>query len=120
MIDRTELIQMLIKAACFSPVANKNIGIVVPSFSEAKRFTTDFGIVLDEVPKWLRPSLFRYGVRRIEFDNYFNIHLLYSPSASQGRTMNYLYASSRITEEELAPHCFTLLITNGYETFNDE
>jgi hypothetical protein len=119
LLKRLELIQLLIRLATYGHYANTTIGVVVPDFGESKRFSKDFDTVLNEVPIWLRPHPMVHTMRGIAFENNFSIFLLSNPNHVKGRTLNYLYASSRMTSEELSPYCF-LALKGQYETFIDE
>jgi hypothetical protein len=121
-MDRRELLELLAKFALVgNGYANYNLGIVVPNFSDAKRFTKDFNQVLCELPEWIRPEVYKNNIREIEFGNHLRIIMLYSSNCSKSRSFNGIYASSRMTDVELAPHCFTVLQLGGtLNRFADE
>lgn len=111
--------ETIIRFACVGQSNNQVIGIVVPTFADAKKFREDFNAVLSEIPKWMFPKLFRMNIREIQFDNGFTIRILSNTHASKGMTLNSLYASSRVTDEQMAPHCFSVLM-HGFTRFDDE
>jgi hypothetical protein len=117
MLDRNKLMENLITSSFY--FSQYNVGVVVPSFLDARIFVQEFNTKLGEIPEWVRPKLLRCGVHAgIEFSNEYKIYLLYTDTSSRGRTLNELYASSRVPMEKLTPHCFTVLRCN-YTTFED-
>lgn len=105
-----------------SGAADTTIGIVVPSYSESKRFIKDLNSQLNELPDWIKPRVRSKHTRGIEFDR-LRIQMLYSMNCSRGRTLDSIHISSRVTKEQLTQHCFSVLplIGNGsIHTFEDE
>ncbi len=119
LLKRKELLQNLVKYGTIGASSYQRVGVIVPSFADAKLFQKDFLDVLDEVPKWMRPKLFRCNIREITFDNYFEIRVFCDESGSRGMSVTELWASSRATDEQIAPHCFSI-ITHGFTRFEDE
>lgn len=105
--------EVLANFAQANNASNYTVGVVVPTYSEAKRFTKDMSELLDEIPKWLAKPVIRVNTREIEFKHNFRITMLYSPNCSRGRSLSTVYASSRMTDDELTPHCFTVLHSGG-------
>ena len=120
MRTKRSVLEHLAAFATIGSSINYNIGVVVKSYTEAKQFMHEFNEVLGELPSWISPSLRRRTTREFEFDNGFRIIMLYTECGSKGRSINELIASSRMTHEELAPHCFTVLTVGSYTIFDDE
>ena len=113
-MDRRELQELLAKCAILgNSSAHFTVGIVVPTYTEAKQFTKNFNQLLDELPEWIKPEYYRNTTREIDFGTHLHIIMMYNENCSKGRTVDILYASSRMSDEDLAPHCFTVLHSPG-------
>ena len=118
-MTRRDLMEFIIKYAFWGKSSNQTIGIVVPSFAEAKQFTGEFTELLYTIPSFIRPKLHHCTIRNIQFDNNFNVRVLYNDSWAIGTSLNELYASSKMTKEQMAPYCFSVITIGTYTTFED-
>ena len=105
---------------------NNTVGIIMPTFEDVKRIRKEFGMLVDTIPDFLMPEVRYSTIRDFEFgDNrYWWMH---GRNASKGRTLSQLYLSSRLTEEDLKDHLFSLIPAmsftaggvNNIHTFDD-
>ena len=119
-LTRRKILEDLIMYSVVQAASNYRIGIVVPSYSDSKKFIYDLMLVREETPNWLKPKIIRRGIRGVEFENNFRIIMLYSDSCSKGLWLDELYASSKVTSEQMTPHCFSVLQIGTYKIFEDD
>jgi hypothetical protein len=112
--------ETLIRYAAFEGATDKTIGIVVPNYSEAKQFMKGLIFVFHEIPKWCGPVIEKVTTREIIFNGNTRYIMLYDATCARGRTLDAVWASSKMTPEQLSPHCFNILQVGTYNTFKDE
>lgn len=120
MPKRKILLENLARIGALPSKADKRIGILVPSFADAKQFRSDLLKLIEELPVWvISNKVVRCNSRKIEFDNKVEIHFFYDANGSKGMSIDDLWVSSRVTDEQITPHCFSV-INHGFARFDDE
>lgn len=125
-MTRQELVTRLAQLVVHGSHFNKTVGIIMPTFEDVKRIKKEFDVLVNTIPDFLMPEVRYDTIRNYKFGNgeYIWMH---GRNAGKGRTLNQLYLSSRLTEEDLKDHLFSLIpvmsVTaggvNNIHTFDD-
>jgi hypothetical protein len=123
MLTRIKLLEQLAQLIILVPNASHTIGIILPSFSEVKRFNYDLSCLIHSVPNWLDTGqITKKSIRQIEHGQYGTIIFLNDVNHARGRSFKKMYISSNCTEDQKTQFMFSILPTmvNGkVETFSD-
>lgn len=121
-MNREDALIRIASLAVLLPSTHYQIGVLLPSYREVKRFNLELLEKFAEVPKWLIPKISRCTQHEIEFI-YGRITLLHDARACKGIKFNSLYVSSILNEKQKSEYLFTLIpmLSNGNSiiTFDD-
>lgn len=125
-MTRDQLVTRLAQMVVHGSHLNNTVGIIMPTFEDVKRIRREFEVLVNTIPDFLMPEVRYSTIRDFEFGNNRYIWM-HGRNAGKGRTLSQLYLSSRLTEEDLKDHLFSLIPAmsftaggvNNIHTFDD-
>lgn len=107
-MTRQDLTMMLAQMVVHGPHLSRAIGIIMPTFEDVKRVRREFDVLVNTIPEFLMPEVRHNTIRNYKFGDSEYIWM-HGRNAGKGRTLSVLYLSSRLTEEDLKDHLFSLI-----------
>ena len=107
-MTRQDLVIFLAQMVVHGPHLSRAIGIIMPTFEDVKRVRREFDVLVNTIPEFLMPEVRYNTIRNYKFGDSEYIWM-YGRNAGKGRTIGQLYLSSRLTNEDLKYHLFSLI-----------